>query len=106
MSNRKEIRHPRLTKIGFMAILLLMALAGAAQAPTSRIDSLQNELNKAESDSVRIRTLFELSLAYQYLDFGKAKALVDEATALSENLNLDWARLRAYKQQSNLSAIR
>ena len=56
MSNRKEIRHPRLTKIGFMAILLLMALAGAAQAP-SRIDSLQNELNKAESDSVRIRTL-------------------------------------------------
>ncbi|HRW98245.1 MAG TPA: tetratricopeptide repeat protein, partial [Cyclobacteriaceae bacterium] len=43
---------------------------------------------------------------YQFIDFPKAKASVDEAAALAEEKNLQWGKLDAYKQQSYLATIR
>jgi len=107
MNNSKERgASNNLIKYSFSTMLLLLSLCIVAQTTTPRIDSLKNELGKTESDSLRLRLLFKLSTEYQYLDFDQAKALIDEATTLSEKLNLNWAKLIAYKQQSNLSTIR
>ncbi|GAB1444735.1 MAG: tetratricopeptide repeat-containing sensor histidine kinase [Cyclobacteriaceae bacterium] len=107
MNSPKE-RDANINSMGYVlsTILLFISLVSIAQPTTPRIDSLKNELHKVESDSLRLRLLLNLSTEYQYLDFDQSKTLADEATALSEKLNLNWAKLRAYKQQSNLSTIR
>jgi signal transduction histidine kinase len=107
MYNLKERGiHHVLSKLGFIVMLLSLSIITKAQSPSHHIDSLKTELSKVSSDSSRLRLLFELSEEYQYLDFVQAKSLIDEATTLSEKLNLNWAKLEAYKQQSYLSTIR
>ncbi|MFZ1807562.1 MAG: tetratricopeptide repeat-containing sensor histidine kinase [Cyclobacteriaceae bacterium] len=95
-----------LSKLGFVVLLLLLSYKANAQISTPKIDSLKNELSNVSTDSLRLILLFELSKEYQYLDFIQAKSLLDEATTLAEKLNLNWAKLEVYKQQSYLSTIR
>lgn len=95
-----------MSKLGFVVLLLLLSYKANAQISTPKIDSLKNELSNVSTDSLRLILLFELSKEYQYLDFIQAKSLLDEATTLAEKLNLNWAKLEVYKQQSYLSTIR
>lgn len=106
MKLRKRNTYSIITKYSFVATVLFLSLTINAQTSTPNIDSLKIQLGKASTDSSRLTLLFELSKKYQYLDFTQAKSLLDEATELSEKLNLNWAKLEAYQQQSNLASIR
>lgn len=106
MKLRKRNTYSIITKYSFVATALFLSLTINAQTSTPNIDSLKIQLGKASTDSSRLTLLFELSKKYQYLDFTQAKSLLDEATELSEKLNLNWAKLEAYQQQSNLASIR
>jgi len=94
-----------LSKLGFV-VLLLLSFTTNAQTSSPKIDSLKKELSNVSTDSIRLILLFELSKEYQYKDFTQAKSLLDEATVLAEKLNLNWAKLEVYKQQSYLSTVR
>lgn len=106
MKLRKRNTYSIITKYSFVATALFLSLTINAQTSTPNIDSLKIQLGKASTDSSKLTLLFELSKKYQYLDFTQAKSLLDEATELSEKLNLNWAKLEAYQQQSNLASIR
>ncbi len=95
-----------LSRFSFVVILLSLSVTAKTQISAPYIDSLKNELSKVSTDSLRLTILFELSEKYQFIDFAQAKGLIDEATTLSEKLNLNWAKLEAYKQQSYLSTLR
>ncbi|HNP94800.1 MAG TPA: tetratricopeptide repeat protein [Cyclobacteriaceae bacterium] len=90
----------------FLIILIAVGSSLHAQPVISKADSLKKELNAASSDSIRLTLLIALSQEYQFIDFPKAKASVDEAAALAEEKNLQWGKLDAYKQQSYLATIR
>lgn len=106
MKLRKRNTYSSIATYAFIAAAWLLSLTTNAQPSTPYIDSLKTQLGKASTDSLRLTLLFELSKKYQYLDFAQAKSLLDEATELSEKLNLNWAKLEAYQQQSNLATIR
>ncbi len=90
------------------ACLLLACVPFCSQAQTSssRADSLERELSKAEPDSVKIALHIELSKVYQFTDYPRAKQLIDEAVGIAEEKNLNGSLLKAYKQQSYIATLR
>jgi signal transduction histidine kinase len=66
-------------------ICLLMPLSLLAQ---NRIDSLENELKKQPSDSVKARIYISLAYDYQYIDLKKAKSFAEDAIAISQKNDL------------------
>ena len=91
----------------FIGVVYLLAapIFLCAQGQNS-IDSLQLLLDKTKSDSMHIELLVELSIAYQYVDYERAKSHANKAVEMAEQKNLNWARLISYKQQGFLSALR
>ncbi len=85
--------------------MLVAPLFLCAQGQNS-IDSLQKLMDNTSSDSTRIELLVELSIAYQYVDYERAKSHANQAVEIAEQKNLNWAKLIAYKQQGFLSALR
>lgn len=90
--------------IGMMFMLFTpLFLWGQGQ---NSIDSLQRLLDNTRSDSTRIELLVELSIAYQYVDYERAKSYANQAVEIADQKNLNWAKLISYKQQGFLSALR
>lgn len=87
-------------------LFLSLGIIKAQNNSTSPADSLNKALANAKNDSTRIILLIELSKEYQFEDFATAKLRAEEATSLAEQLNLSWAKEKAYKQQSYLASIR
>lgn len=77
-----------------------------AQTSLPRTDSLEIELSKAGSDSMKIALHIELSKVYQFIDYPKAKQLIDEAVGIAEEKGLNESLLKAYKQQSYIATLR
>src|ERR1044071_4629751 len=63
----------------FIALLPLMS---AAQQ--SSTDSLQSVLSSSAHDTVKVKALNDLFLAYEFADMTKAEAFLQQAMALSE----------------------
>jgi signal transduction histidine kinase len=85
--------------------LVISLLAFSVSYGQSDIDSLETALAKTSSDSIKIRLLVRLSLKYQYIDFSKAEHYSDQALKLSEDKNMEWAKIESYKRTSKLSEI-
>jgi signal transduction histidine kinase len=66
-------------------ICLLMPLSLMAQ---SRIDSLEKELQKQPSDSIKVRIYIRLAHQYQYIDLNKAKSLAENAISVAQKNDL------------------
>ena len=58
----------------FLILLFLLAFSFCVKAQNYSIDSLENKLRGQLSDSLRLRTLMNLSYAYQYTDLKKSFA--------------------------------
>ncbi len=88
-----------------ISLLLFISIAATAQNSTQQ-DSLRNIINNAPSDSIKIKATIELSKMFQFSDYDTAKVLAEEASAIAEKNNLNWARIEAYKQLSYLATLR
>ena len=73
--------------IGVM-FMLVAPLFLCAQGQNS-IDSLQKLMDNTSSDSTRIELLVELSIAYQYVDYERAKSHANQAVEIAEQKNLN-----------------
>ena len=58
------------------------------------------------SNSIKIKATIQLSEYFQFNDYDRAKMLAEEASAIAEKNNLNWARIDAYKQLSYLATLR
>lgn len=78
--------------------MLIALLAVAPVFGQSTIDSLESALRGNSSDSLRVVLLLELSMKYQYIDFGKAEVYADQSLKLVEQKNWGWGKLKTYDQ--------
>lgn len=93
----------------FMSLAISMFLSiGAFSQNTLHqpIDSLKIELKNTKYDSIKVKLLVDLSKEYQFIDFNQAKSFADEATEISEKINSNWGKLKAYEQQAYLATLR
>ena len=59
----------------------------AVKAQQQAIDSLLNDLAKAEEDTNKVRTYFKLYNHYSFNDYEKSKSIIDDAFDLAQKLN-------------------
>jgi signal transduction histidine kinase len=81
----------------FVYLLLVMPALGA-QAQT--VDSLETELQRSSSDSVRLRLMSDLTFEYESIDFSKSQQYADRLVELAEKINKPWAFTVAYRAMS------
>lgn len=86
----------------FFSIALLLGTQVFAQAPT--IEQLEEQLEDASSDSVKVSLLLALSEAYQYSSYAKALEYATQAQQLAQQLNQYWAVKSTFRQMGLLSA--
>jgi signal transduction histidine kinase len=75
----RSLRNP------LIYICLLLPFSLMAQ---SRIDSLERELQKQTSDSIKVRIYISLAYNYQYIDLKKAKSFAEDAISLAQKNDL------------------
>ncbi|GLU44308.1 tetratricopeptide repeat protein [Allomuricauda sp. NBRC 101325] len=84
--------------------ILILTWSPFAFGQTSRLDSLQNQLNQAQSDSSRISVLKNIS--WEYLnnrgDLETAKKYIDSFYTISEHKKLPWGTSIAHYQYAVL----
>lgn len=78
----ENILHIKLVKT-LTHFLLIIALSWTAMGQ-QKIDSLENELSKNLTDSLKVKVLISLSREYQYRDFNESKKYAAEAVTLAE----------------------
>ncbi|MBX7124719.1 MAG: tetratricopeptide repeat protein [Cyclobacteriaceae bacterium] len=90
--------------IRFFLLILLsgISLTGNAQPG---LEELKQRLIDAPNDSIRIRTLVELSQASDYLDHAMAQQYIQDAISLAESHNWAWAKGIAYYQRGTLETV-
>lgn len=86
-------------------ITLCTVLTGATALARQNADSLENVLYNTKNDSLRFKLMVELSQAYQYKNFIKAKQFSDQALTLAESKNWTWAKILVYRQEGFLATI-
>jgi signal transduction histidine kinase/uncharacterized protein HemY len=85
---------------------IVLFLLAAAQLPAqTRIDSLENELRKASSDSIRITVLFKLYEENRFFNYQRADGYINQALKIAEDKNWDWAKVDSYKYLSFLATL-
>ncbi len=62
----------------------------------SLLDSLNDQLKRELSDSVRILTLIKISREYQYVDLQQSFDYAEKAIKLAEDKELPWGKAKAY----------
>ncbi|HYG03157.1 MAG TPA: tetratricopeptide repeat-containing sensor histidine kinase [Chryseosolibacter sp.] len=72
---------------------------------TPRIDSLDAQLKKPLSDSLRAQTLILLSRYTHYMDYNKSKRCLDEALAILSHTNYKSVRAMAYEELGALYTL-
>lgn len=78
-------------------LILFFAIVTLQVNGQNRIDSLESKLKGKLSDTTRIRTLVNLSAAYQYVDFVKSRNYGKEALELSEKVEITEYKILAYQ---------
>ena len=79
MRNENSRRFIGKLHVALLAILLPVSFCGHTQN-SPRIDSLKKIIAGAATDSVKIISLIELSIEYQFSNYDQAKRLAEEAT--------------------------
>lgn len=82
------------------ALLWFLVLASMTAGAQIHIDSLEQELKKDISDSLKIEIHLQLSQAFTYVDLVKSQHYIKEAVDLSEKKKWDWAKAKSYTQLS------
>jgi signal transduction histidine kinase len=95
---------PSKFKISLFAFFILI-VAGQNSFAQTKLDSLENALRNASSDSLRFITLIKLSQENQYKDLEKASAYSAQALALAEKKQWIWGKSKAFGQESFLATI-
>lgn len=72
-------------------IVLLLSVALSLQAQHT-LDSLEKSLATEKDDSVRFRILLNLSKEAEFYDYARSRQYAEDAKALSEQIDADWAR--------------
>ncbi len=85
-----------------LIIVFLTSFSGYGQ---TTIDSLENQLSKSLPDSLKIVTLFNLSVEYQYQDFNKSQAFANQGFDLANQKGWNWAKAKALERRSFLNSI-
>lgn len=106
MSIVKSIIINNKTLLQVVISFLLSLSFGLHAQNIVRQDSLNKVIDGTSSDSVKIIATIELSKEFQFIDYERAKTLAEDASALAEKGNLNWARISAYKQLSYLATLR
>ena len=91
--------------IKYIALLIVLVTTVTLSSAQVKLDSLQKELSKAESDSIRIVILHRLTKEYRFVNFNKADDFANQALKLSEEKKWNWAKAESYKQMSNLASL-
>lgn len=82
----------RVKTTSFFLLMITFGLSLNLALAQTRADSLTQELEKAESDSVRIELWLDLAQEYEFTDPEKAKGLAQKAMTLAEKTNQLWAK--------------
>ena len=90
------------TKLFIIGLYVVTSTSIVAQ---TRLDSLQNELDKTINDSIKVKTLIKLSEEYQYIDFTKSTQLSDQALSIANKKGWPWAMVLVYGRKSYLSSL-
>lgn len=77
-----------LKRLRNLPICIYLVLLPSLMMAQSERDSLEKELKKETSDSVKVRILIRLAYEYQYTDLKKAKSLAEDAIELAQKNNL------------------
>lgn len=86
-------------------IFCLCALPQLVFSQTRRIDSLESQLKKPLSDSLRAQTLILLSRYTHYIDYNKSKQCLDEALSILSNTNYKAVRAMAHEELGALYTL-
>ncbi len=84
---------------------VLFALAATFVQAQSKLDSLETELRKTSTDSVKVLLLHQLSDENRFVDFSKSQSYINQALKLSEDKNWEWAKAETYKRLSWLATL-
>ena len=90
----------RLTSLFILLFVVSVPLFGQ-----SKIDSLEAELKKDVSDSIKVNVLIRLSKEYEYIDFRKSRQYATVAVRLAEERNLNRGKIKAYQNIGTLYTI-
>lgn len=91
------------TRVGIYIALLLTGAFALNGQPT--LDSLHKALRSEKNDSVRFLILLNLSKEAEYYNYDKSRQYAEEARALSESIDADWARGEIYFRMAFLEII-
>ncbi len=67
--------------------------------------TLERQLEKTTSDSVRLLLLVELAENYERVDFNKATGYTNEALKIAEENNWNWAKIKVYERAAFLGTL-
>lgn len=84
--------------------LLCLLSVGTTPSFSQSIDSLEKVLEQTSSDSVKTKTLLELSRASQYVNFEKSLDYALQALKLAESNKWPWGFYECYRQLGFLSS--
>ena len=84
---------------------VLLLLAVTFLHAQSKLDSLESELRKTSSDSVKIQLLLQLSDENRFLDFTQSQGFANQALKISEEQSWEWAKAETYKRLSWLATL-
>ena len=86
----------------FMSVTVMTITFSNAQV---KLDSLESELRKSTSDSVKVRLLHQLTDEYKFMDFTRAESFANQALQLSEKKDWNWAKAESYRRMSALATL-
>jgi signal transduction histidine kinase len=92
------------TNLKALSIFVFVLAAVSLQAQ-SKLDSLESELRKTSSDSIKILILQNLSDENRFVDFLKSQNYINQALIIAEEKNLSWAKAETYKRLSWLATL-
>jgi signal transduction histidine kinase len=86
-----------LISVRYLILHLTFLFCGLTPAfAQNKIDSLENKLKKDSHDTTKIRTLVDLSVQYQYVDYNKSRRYAQEAARLAEKSDSEHSKAIAY----------
>lgn len=94
----------KMLRSSFIAVISL-ALTFSSVSAQSPIDSLEAQLKKDNTDSIKVDILISLSQQYQFLTFSKSKEYAEEALKIANEKNLPLGRLKANANVGTLYTI-
>jgi signal transduction histidine kinase len=89
----------------FLIVVLLLLIPSISVFSQLSLDSLERKLPEITNDSLRHRALTQLAEGFQYTNFKKAESFIEQALALAETRQWDWALAQTYKRIGFLATI-